>query len=126
MARKEKDVEIRGKDLERKCEKNQIYLACFTILPKISHPPQFNPEEGVSQKRSDQLIMVRSEENIYFMSQKKHVWSLSRCSIQTPTFVNILIKSQRISKFVWDFFPCGRDSMCNIANSTNEFTKNSD
>lgn len=73
MARKEKDAKIRGKDLERKCGENQTYFACFTILPKITLPPQFNPKERVSKKRSDQLIMVRNEENIYFMSQKKHV-----------------------------------------------------
>lgn len=83
---------------------NQAYFICLTILPRMAGPPQFNPEEGGSQERSDLLIMGQEGENNYCMNKKKHV--------HNPKIYigNILTKHQRISKFVWDITPCGRDN----------------
>ena len=47
----------------------------------------------------------------------------NRCVIQIPAQANILIKSQRISEFVWDISPVAGTTRA--ANSTSELAKSS-
>ena len=47
----------------------------------------------------------------------------NRCVIQIPAQANILIKSQKISEFVWDISPVAGTTRA--ANSTSELAKSS-
>lgn len=86
--------------------------------------PNLTPKKECP-KKGQICSWFRNKENIHCMSQNKDTLFLTRGIIQNLTEANTLIKSQRISKFVWDFSPCSMDSTGNAANSTSEVTESS-